>query len=199
MHKTNSKTKIKINYPNLLVGSSLVGLIAAFWQATERINMLKNPDQTLNCNLSPVVDCSGVLGNKLAAVFGPPNAMIGIVVFSMLLAFGLVRLSGGTWSNITQKIVTALSKLIFLFSIWFFWVSLYSIGKICIFCVFIWAVSIPIGIYGVKDYLDSQKKLPKYQKSIKKFLDNHHFTTLVAIYGTMITLFLLKFQEYYFG
>jgi uncharacterized membrane protein len=191
--------KIQISYPRLLVSASAVGLVASFWQAAERVHMLKNPTEALNCNLSPIVDCSGVLGNKLAAVFGPPNAFIGIVAFTILLAFGIQRLSGGTWTSLVQKIVVVISKIMFIFSMWFFWVSLYSIGKICIFCVFIWAASVPIGIYGVKDYLDSQKKLPKYRKTAQRLLRKHHFNLVVVIYATMITLFLLKFQEYYFG
>ncbi len=191
--------KIQITYPRLLVGASTVGLVASFWQAAERVHMLKFPAEELSCNLSPIVDCGGVLNDKLAAVFGPPNALIGVVVFSMLLAFGIARLSGAKWSDFTSKVVVIMSKLIFLFSIWFFWVSLYSLGKICIFCVFIWAASIPIGIYGVKDYLENQKKLPSYQEKMRDFLGKHHFTILVAIYGLMITLFFLRFQDYYFG
>jgi uncharacterized membrane protein len=189
----------RINYPLILVTASTVGLVASFWQAVERIQMLKNPSAILSCNLSPVVDCSGVLNNKLAAVFGPPNAFIGMVVFSMLLAFGIQRIGGGSWSNLTRKVVVILSKIIMLFSLWFFAVSLYSIGKICIFCVFIWASSMPIGIYGVKDYLGSQAKLPSYQKVAKNFLEKHHLTLLIFIYATLITLFLLKFRGYYFG
>jgi uncharacterized membrane protein len=192
------KNTYKITYPQLLVGASTVGLIASFWQAAERVQMLKFPTDELSCNINPVVDCGGVLGDKLAAVFGPPNAFIGMVIFTLLLAFGIQRLSGGTWSSLVQKMVAVFSKIIFLFSVWFFWVSLYSLGKVCIFCMFIWAASMPIGIYGVKDYLENQKKLPKYQEKMRDFLGKHHFTLLVAIYGLLITLFLLRFREYYF-
>ena len=191
--------KQTINYPKILVGSAAVGLVASFWQAAERVHMLKYPGEELSCNISPVVDCGGVLTDKLAAVFGPPNAFIGMVIFTLLLAFGLQRLTGGSWSSFVQKLSVILSKIIFLFSVWFFWVSLYSLGKICIFCVFIWAVSMPIGIYGVKDYLDNQKKLPKYQEKMRDFLGKHHFTLLVMVYGILITLFLLRFRDYYFG
>lgn len=189
----------KITYPQLLVSASSVGLIASFWQAAERVHMLKYPADPLSCNINPVVDCGSVLGDKLAAVFGPPNAFIGIVVFSLLLAFGIQRLSGGSWSSMVQKIVVVLSKLIMVFSIWFFAVSLYSIGKVCVFCLFIWAVSMPIGIYGVKDYLENQKKLPKTYAWTKGFLAKNHLTILVAVYGVLIVLFFLNFKEYYFG
>jgi uncharacterized membrane protein len=62
----NNKLIARIYAWVLTLGGSL-GLIAMTWQASERIHMLKNPGVSLNCNLNPVVDCGGVLGNKLAA------------------------------------------------------------------------------------------------------------------------------------
>jgi uncharacterized membrane protein len=200
LNKSSKNTSAqRISYPKILVFGSLVGLIASFWQAAERVQMLKFPGEALSCNLNPVVDCGAVLGNKLSAVFGPPNAFIGMVVFSMLFAFGLQRLSGGTWTSFTAKFVAAFSKIIMLFSLWFFYISLYSIGKVCIFCLFIWTVSMPIGIYGVKDYLENSKNPPDYQIKIRDFLSKHHFTLLVVVYATLVSLFFLKFSDYYFG
>lgn len=189
----------RISYPKILVFGSLIGLVASFWQAAERVQMLKFPNDALSCNLNPVVDCGAVLGNKLSAVFGPPNAFIGMVVFTMLFALGLHRLTGGTWTSLVSKVVVFFSKIIMLFSLWFFWVSLYSIGKVCIFCLFIWAVSMPIGIYGVKDYLENAKNLPTYQANLRDFLSKHHFNLLIVVYATLITLFFLQFSDYYFG
>lgn len=193
-----SKSK-QLDYPKSLVLLSTVGLVAAFWQATERIQMLKFPGETLSCNLNPVVDCGSVLNNRLAAVFGPPNAFIGMVAFSLLLAFGLQRLNGGHWNKIVSKISVSLSLIMFLFSVWFFAVSLYSIGKICIFCIFIWLVSVPIGIYGLKDYCENLEKLSNNQKKVKTFLSRNHFNLLIFVYALMLTLFLLRFRDYYFG
>jgi uncharacterized membrane protein len=161
--------------------------------------MLKNPGSELSCNLSPVVDCGSVLGDKYAAILGPPNAFIGMVVFTLLLAFGLQRISGGSWTKLVSKLAVIFSIIIFMFSVWFYLISVYVIGKICLFCIFIWAVSMPIGIYGVKDYLENQQNKVSFGKSVSLFLQKHHFTLLVATYAILITLFLLEFNEYYFG
>lgn len=190
-----------LSYPKLLVGASAVGLVAAFWQAAERVHMLKFPNDPLSCNLNPVVDCGGVLGNKLAAVFGPPNAFIGIVAFSLLLAFGVQRLSGGEWTRPVRYAVVILSKIMLAFSIWFFAVSLYSIGKVCIFCIFIWAASIPIGIFGVKDFYENESRIPKLFAGPRKrdFIVKNAFTIVIFTYAAMIILFFLKFSDYYFA
>lgn len=188
----------KLSYPQVLTAASAIGLIASFWQAAERVQMLKHPSDPLSCNLSPIVDCGGVLSNKAAAIFGPPNALIGIVVFSLLLAFGLQRLSGGQWTNLVQRTVMTLSAVMFLFSMWFFAVSVYSIGKICIFCIFIWFSSVPIVMLTIKDVAVHAKQLPKPLKVISDLVTDNTVTLIVYVYFVMITLFLLHFREYYF-
>lgn len=190
--------KTKDPYSLIVTSGAAVGLIASFWQATERIHMLKYPAQPLSCNLSPVVDCGGVLGNKAAAVFGPPNAFIGMVAFTLLLAFGLQRLSGGQWTLLVRRIVLVLSIVMFMFSIWFFITSVYSIGKICIFCVFIWIVSVPLAVYGVKEYYEQKPRLSKYLKVIIRFIACNHLAVTTYIYLGLITAFFLHFREYYF-
>ncbi len=194
------KTKeSKITYPRLLVGASAVGLIAAFWQMVERVHMLKNPGDPLSCNLNPVVDCGSVLGDSLASVFGPPNALIGVVMFTMLLTLGLQRLYGGQWTKLTKILGVALSTIALLFSLWFFHVSLYVIGKVCIFCIFIWAASVPIGIYGAKDFLDGMTKPKGVYKWKRDLLDKYHLLVLFGLYAVMLGLFLVRFSDYYFG
>ena len=135
-------------YPWLLVGGSLIGLVASVWQAAERIQMLKHPGVALSCNLNPVIDCGTVLGNRWASLFGFPNAFIGIAIFAMLLMAGVALATGTKPSKGFQRVLLAISIVLILFALWFFGMSLYVIGKVCIFCLFIWAVSVPIFWYG---------------------------------------------------
>jgi uncharacterized membrane protein len=194
----NSTQKTDSKYPLFLVSTSTIGLTASFWQASERIQMLKYPTRELSCNLNPLVDCSNVLGNKLAAVFGPPNAFIGMVVFTLLLAFGIGRFGKGTWTPLVRNLVLGLSELIMLFSLWFFSVSVYSIGSICIFCIFIWSVSIPIGIYGIKDYLQSSNITTTYAAALKRIFEKHPLELLIGTYALMLFLYFSHFRAYYF-
>lgn len=197
--KTKQRQTYINKYPLMLTLASFVGLVASFWQAAERVHMLKYPSAVLNCNISPVVDCSGVLDNKLAALFGFPNAFLGIVMFSVLFTAGLLLLTGGSFSKIFHKIVMAVSTVLILFSAWFFSVSLYSIGKICLFCIFIWAVSVPIFWYGLLYYYSSAYKLKSWQTKVLAFAKGNHLFVVFVTYVVMITLFLLKFSDYYFG
>lgn len=187
-------------YAVILTVGGVVGLVAMTWQATERIHMLKDPSLALSCNLSPVVDCSGVLNNHLAAVLGFPNAFLGMVFFAVLATSGLVLLSGGKFTSWYRHFVMGVSTILILFSFWFFGVSLYIIGKICIFCVAGWIVSIPMFWYGLLYYLQTANgKLKAKTSAFTEFGLRHHVDVVAGVYLVMLLLFLFRFRDYYFS
>ncbi len=188
----------KIYSYSLSIGGAL-GLIAMTWQASERIHMLKYPDSVLSCNLNPVVDCGSVLGNKLAALFGFPNAFLGMAFFAILMTSGLLLLAGGEFVKWFNYFVLGVGIALIGFSIWFFGVSLYVINKICIFCAVGWIVSIPIFWYGLIYYLQNCKNKGTKTNKFIIFAQSHHIDVLVAVYLLMLVLFLTNFKDYYFG
>lgn len=195
----NNQLILRIYSWVLAVGGTL-GLIAMTWQASERIHMLKNPGVALNCNLNPIVDCGGVLGNKLAAVLGFPNAFLGMIFFAILASSGLMLLSGGVFQKWYRHFVMAVATILMLFSVWFFGVSLYILGKICIFCVVGWVVSVPIFWYSLIYFLqNTQKKRSTNFQKFTDFIARHHIDIVAVTYVVMIVLYLIRFREYYFG
>lgn len=195
----NNQLILRIYSWVLAVGGTL-GLIAMTWQASERIHMLKNPGVALNCNLNPIVDCGGVLGNKLAAVLGFPNAFLGMIFFAILASSGLMLLSGGVFQKWYRHFVMVVATILMLFSVWFFGVSLYILGKICIFCVVGWVVSVPIFWYSLIYFLqNTQKKRSTNFQKFSDFIARHHIDIVAVTYVVMIVLYLIRFREYYFG
>ena len=193
-----AKSKLQIAYPWVLLSGSLVGLVASVWQASERIQMLKHPGQALSCNLNPVIDCGTVLGNRWAALFGFPNAFIGIAIFAMLLMAGVLLASGGRPSRFFTHFLFGVSVVLILFALWFFGMSLYVIGKVCIFCMFIWAASVPIFWYSLLNYL--REINPKnWLLKLVAFGEQNHWLVLAGSYVVLIALYLLRFRDYYFG
>ncbi len=61
-------------------------------QIVEKIAILKNPATTLLCDVNSVMSCTDVLNAWQSSVLGPPNALIGAVMFALLGsgAFGAV-------------------------------------------------------------------------------------------------------------
>ncbi len=192
--------KLERIYAYILSIGGSIGLIAMTWQATERVNMLKNPDVEPNCNLNPIVDCSGVLGDGLSAVMGFPNAFLGMIFFAILATSGLMLLSGGKFVRWYRHVVMAVSLILILFSGWFFAVSLYVLGKICIFCVAGWIVSIPIFWYGLLHYFrNSTGKMKKATERFTQFGLKNHLAVVVFSYLLIVILFLVRFSDFYFG
>ena len=187
------------HYPKILTISAAVALIASFWQAIERVTMLKNPGAILGCDINPIVDCGTVLNHRLSALFGFPNAFIGIVMFSMLFVSGLLLWLGGSFPKKFQHVVLALSTIALLFSLWFFSMSLYVIGKACIFCIFIWPASIIIFWYGLSYWLDQRSSRMGKLEKFRVFTAKYRHEPVVAIIVILIILFLFRFRDYYFG
>jgi len=200
MKQPKNNDLIKRIYAWALAVGGTLGLIAMTWQASERIHMLKNPGVSLNCNLNPIVDCGGVLGNKLAAVLGFPNAFLGMIFFAILATSGLMLLSGGTFQKWYRHFVMVVASILMMFSVWFFGVSVYIIGKICIFCVVGWIVSVPIFWYSLIYFLqNTQKKHSETTNKTTAFLSRHHIDIVVVTYVLMAIIYLTRFREYYFG
>lgn len=187
--------KLQRIYSWILVVGGLAGLVAMTWQAVERVNMLKNPKTPLGCNLNPIVDCGDVLSNHLSAIFGFPNAFIGIIIFAMVLLSGLWILTGNKPNRSFKRVLLGLATILVLFSIWFFSVSLYIIGKICIFCLVGWVVSVPIFVYSLFYWLGSKSSYSR----VFKFLQTNHLFVVLLWYLIMLALFFARFRSYYFG
>lgn len=116
---------------------ALAGLVSSFWQLLDRIELLKHPGSNLSCNLNSVFNCSRVLESHQYSVFGFPNAMIGIIMFTFFLTVAIVGLSG---SNLGRKFalsVQGVALFMLGFILWFLWQSTYRIHAVCLFCLII--------------------------------------------------------------
>ena len=159
-----------------------------------KIHGLKNPEVPLSCNINPIVDCGSVLDHPLSSVFWVPNSMIGMIFFTFLLVLGALLWSRVRLTVVAQKILLAVVSALMAFSVWFFLASLYDIGKICIFCIFIWFSSVPLFVLSLKEY--GSVVLNKKQA---RFIQTNYIRIIVSSYLVGVLLFLVRFRDYYFG
>jgi uncharacterized membrane protein len=185
-------------YPVILFGGSAIGLVASFWQAVERMQMLKHPTAPLSCNLNPVLSCGDVLSNRWASLFGFPNAFIGMVIFAMLFFSGYLLLVKTKLPRLAGLAVFVLDVILILFALWFFGMSLYVIGAVCLFCIFIWAVAVPVFWYGLLWAISQGLIKGKHADRILAFGNRHHLDVLLAVYVLMLALYFFRFRGYYF-
>lgn len=122
-----------------MLAGSLIGMVAAFLQTTEKIALLKNKDAVLACDLNSVFSCTNVLNAWQSAVFGFPNSLMCMALFTIFASMALTGVSGGTLPRRLRLGIQALSLATLGFAIWFLTQSIYVINALCILCIFCFA------------------------------------------------------------
>lgn len=128
----------------LLAGGGAVGLLAAMILTTDRIRLLQDPTTTLACNLSPFIACGPVMQSRAGELFGFPNPLLGIIGFTVLLATGAALLAGGQlgrWYYLGLQVGVIAAAV---FITWLQTQSLYVIHALCLWCMLVWVITIPI-------------------------------------------------------
>ena len=128
----------------LLVVGSTIGFLASMILTIDRFKLLVNPETVLVCDISPFVTCGPVMSSRAGALFGFPNPLLGIAGFALAGTTGMVLLAGARlarWYLVSFEIGCLLAAV---FITWLQTQTLYVIGALCIWCMAVWAVTIPI-------------------------------------------------------
>lgn len=120
-------------------GGSITGMAAAFLQTTEKISLLKYKDTQLICDLNSVFSCTNVLNAWQSSVFGFPNSLMCMMLFTIFGSTALVGIAGGQLPRKLRLGVQALSLLTLIFALWFLAQSIYVINSLCLLCIFCFA------------------------------------------------------------
>ncbi|GAA3527866.1 vitamin K epoxide reductase family protein [Aeromicrobium panaciterrae] len=127
----------------LLLGGA-IGLVASIVLTIDKARLSDDPTKTFSCDINAFVSCAGVMASDQASAFGFPNSYIGIAGFAGVTLIGLALLLGVR----VPSFVKAGLWLGTLFGIglvtWLQFQSIYEIGKLCPYCMVVWAVMIPL-------------------------------------------------------
>ena len=132
----------------LLIVCGLIGIVACWELISSQIDLLRNSDAQLVCDVSPLVSCGDSLNVWQGNLLGVPNSFIGAIAFGALTAIGAVLLSGvrlprWMWWGLSAGSLGGIA-----FVIWFLTVSIVTFGKLCPFCMVIWSVTIPVAAHS---------------------------------------------------
>ncbi|KKP56079.1 MAG: Membrane protein-like protein [Parcubacteria group bacterium GW2011_GWC1_34_10] len=191
---------IQKSYPYILIVGSIVGLLASFTLVLNTIELIKNPNIELPCNINPFVSCSSVANTWQNEIFNFPNALLGMIAFSMLLAIGAMLLSGYRARKEFWLLVNLGTLAAMTFVIWFFYQSVYNIGSLCIYCMFVWVVTWPIFLYTtVWNIQEGHFNVEHRMLNILNFVSRHHIQILATVYLIAIFLILFQFKDFFFS
>ncbi|MGW7361258.1 vitamin K epoxide reductase family protein [Streptomyces sp. NPDC054802] len=126
----------------MLVATGAAGLLAAWVLTIDKFKLLEDPGFTPGCSLNPVVSCGNIMKSEQAAVFGFPNPMLGLVAYSMVIAFGVALLAGARYRRWFWLGVNAGTGCGVVFCTWLQYQSLYEINALCLWCSLAWVATI---------------------------------------------------------
>lgn len=127
-----------------LVLAGLIGLLASFQLTLGKLASLENPQESLTCDFSLLVQCSANIASDQGAVLGVPNPLIGLVTFSASMVVGAALLAGATfdrwfWLTFNAGVAAGMG-----FVGWMIFQSIFNLGTLCPWCMVTWAVVIPL-------------------------------------------------------
>lgn len=127
-----------------LILLGVVGWVAAFALTLEKFVTLEDPEASLSCDLSVLVQCGANLRSEQGAVFGFPNPILGLAGFVAPIAVGLALLAGARFARWFWMLFTAGVAGALAFVIWLITQSVFVLGTLCPWCMVVWSATIPL-------------------------------------------------------
>ncbi|MBY0177081.1 MULTISPECIES: vitamin K epoxide reductase family protein [Curtobacterium] len=128
----------------LLIVTGAVGLFAAFNLVVDEFAKYENPQKVLTCDVSPFLNCSNVMTTWQGHLFGFPNPLLGMMGFVAPIAVGVALLAGFRGTKWFWVLFNAGLFLAWVFVTWLFTQTVWFIGYLCLWCMLVWAMTIPL-------------------------------------------------------
>lgn len=153
----------------LVAAASGIGIVSGSITIVDKIALLKDPAAGSFCDISSTVGCTPVLLAWQSSVLGPPNALLGVIMFAILATSGLVVAAGGTLSRAMTTGLLGLNVFFAAFLTWYMVEVAFSIGSLCPFCT-VCAAGCLVSLVGI-NRLAAGNGLPLAQRLAHGGLD----------------------------
>ena len=117
--------------------SACISLLASFVLSIDAVELARNPNAALSCNISAVISCGTVGVSWQASLFGFPNAFLGLVAEPVVITIAvasLAKVKFPRWFMLAAQIVYFLG---FIFAYWLFFQAMFVIGALCPWCLLV--------------------------------------------------------------
>lgn len=182
----------------ILVIGGFLGLFAAFVLTLEKIALIKDPAHQLSCSLNPVLSCGPIIMSDQASAFGFPNPLIGLISYAVVITVGMAILAGASFKRWFWLGLQAGTIFGVVFIHWLAFESLYRLDALCLYCLLVWTVTLPMFWYTTLYNLQQGHiKTPAALKSVVGFAGRHHLDILIAWYLLFVIAILVRFWDYW--
>lgn len=172
--------------------AGVLGLAASLALTIEKVELLVDPDYVPTCSFNPVLSCGSVMVTPQASAFGFPNALIGIVSFTIVVVTGMlalarVQLPRWYWAGLAIGTLLGAAGVH-----WLIFQSLYRIGALCPYCMVVWAVTIPLLVVAAAIALQPQRG-----NAVVRVLHTWRWSLVVLWFTGLVLLILVRFWSYW--
>lgn len=136
--------KRPVGFALFTIIAGAIGLFASWELLTEYIKTLAEPGYVPNCAVSILVTCGPNMDSWQGSLFGFSNTIIGVAGFMAPIFVGVALLAGATFAPWFWRVYQLGLLGAFVFVIWLFTQSVFSLGTLCPWCMVVWAVTIPL-------------------------------------------------------
>lgn len=117
--------------------SACISLLASFVLSVDAIRLAENPELVLTCDVSAVLSCSAVAESWQAALFGFPNAFLGLIAEPVVITIAVASLGGVRFPRWFMAAAQAVYTIGLIFAYWLFAQSMFVIGALCPWCLLV--------------------------------------------------------------
>lgn len=178
-----------------VLSAGVIGLLASVTLTVEKIRTLADTSYVPSCNLNPVLSCGSVMATPQASVLGFPNPLIGIAAFTVVVVSGVlavtrVSLPRWYWAGLA---IGTLGGAVFVH--WLIFVSLFSIGALCPYCMVVWAVTIPLLVVLASALINPVRA--GHGGALAGVLYRWRWSITAVWFTAIVLLILVRFQNYW--
>ena len=130
----------------ILLVTGMVGWVSSGILVLERLALYEDAEHVTTCDINALVSCGKVMGTWQSELFGFPHPLIGIVAFAVVITtamamLSLARFADWYWGGLQAGVTVGL-----LFIIWLWYQALFVIHILCLYCMVVWAMMVPLFI-----------------------------------------------------
>ncbi len=117
--------------------SSLVSLTASFVLSVDAIELAKNPNANLSCNINTVISCGTVGTTWQANLLGFPNAFLGLIAEPVVITIAVASLAKVKFPRGFMFAAQVVYTIGLVFAYWLFYQSMFYIHALCPWCLLV--------------------------------------------------------------
>lgn len=143
---THDDRKIRDNrwiFTSMLVGA-ILSLVAAFVLSVEAVELAKNPNADLACNVNVILNCATVNNHPTGTLLGFPNSFIGMVAEPIVITVAIAGLAGVRFPRLFMFTAQIFYTFGLIFALALFYISMFIIGALCPWCLLVTLTTIMV-------------------------------------------------------